>query len=155
MTVSYLILNDLLNDVQRPTASTTELDSVFFRIFKEIARPNEGSALREQQDNAIMHHKILSTVAGHPNWDAQQSFQKCMMWSLHMPSDDGVLNETTRNALADVMRVLPTDVLLRVVELEHKTLTQHGLAALPVVIKARLSKSIQTESAPTAAHKII
>lgn len=155
MTVSYLILNDLLQDVQRSNASSSELDGVFFRIFKEIALPSEGLALRKQQDNAIMHHKILSTVAKHPNWDARQSFQKCMIWSLHMPSNDGVFNETTRNALADVMRLLPTDVLLSVVELEHKALTQHGLAALPVVVKARLNKNVSMDSAPTAHNKLI
>jgi hypothetical protein len=155
MTVSYLILNDLLQDVQRANASPTELDGVFFSVFKDVARPCEGAALREQQDNAIIHHKILTTVSGHPNWEAQLSFQKCMMWALHMPNDEGILNKTTRNALADVMRLLPTDVLLKVVELEHQALTHHGLAALPVVVKARLNKSISTDSAPAASNKII
>lgn len=155
MTVSYLILNDLLRDVQRPNALVDELDGVFFSVFKDVARPSDGMALREQQDNSIIHHKILSAVAEHPNWNAQQSFQKCMMWALHMPQDNDILNETTRNAVADVMRLLPTDVLLKVVEIEHQALTHHGLAALPVVVKARLNKSISTDSAPAASTKII
>lgn len=156
MTVSYLILNDLLNDVQRPNASTTELDGVFFRIFKEIARPSEGTALREQQDNAIMHHKVLAAVAAHPNWDASQSVHKSLLYALHMPTDEnGVWNETTRNAVADVMRLLPTEVLLRAVEVEHALFTQHGLAALPVVVKARLNNNLATDIIPTAPHKLI
>lgn len=155
MTVSYLILNDLLTDVQRPTASTEELDGVFFRIFKEIARPSEGSSLREQQDNAIMHHKILAAVAGHPNWNASQSFQKAVLYAAHMPTDDNrVWNETTRNAVADVMRLLPTDVLLKRVEVDHNLLSQHGLASLPVVVKARLNQNIAvTGNTPSAPSK--
>lgn len=155
MTVSYLILKDLLNDVQRPNATSNELDGVFFQIFKEIARPADGAVLREQQDNAVIHHKILNTVAAHDNWGAQQSFQKAWMWALHMPSEDGILNETTRNAMADVMRLLPTDVLLNVVDIEHQALTHHGLAALPVVVKARLNKNVAVDSAPVAPNKLI
>lgn len=156
MTVSYLILNDLLNDVQRPNASTSELDGVFFRIFKEIARPSEGTALREQQDNAIMHHKILAAVAAHPNWDASGSVHKSLLYALHMPTDEnGVWNETTRNAVADVMRLLPTEVLLRAVEVEHALFTQHGLASLPVVVKARLNTNVSMDSAPIASNKLI
>lgn len=156
MTVSYLILNDLLNDVQRPNASTSELDGVFFRIFKEIARPSEGTALREQQDNAIMHHKVLAAVAVHPNWDASGSVHKSLLYALHMPTDEnGVWNQTTRNAVADIMRLLPTEVLLRTVEVEHALLTQHGLAALPVVVKARLNTNVSMDTAPNASHKLI
>jgi len=155
MTVSYLLLNDLLRDIQRPNASVDELDGVFFSVFKDVARPSDGMALREQQDNAIMNHKILSAVAQHPNWNAQQSFQKCMMWAVHMPHENDILNETTRNALADVMRLLPSDVLLKVVEIEHQALTHHGLASLPVVVKARLNKNVAVDHAPAASNKLI
>jgi hypothetical protein len=51
--------------------------------------------------------------------------------------------------------LLPSDVLLKVVDVEHQALAQHGLASLPVVVKARLNKNVVVDTAPVASNKLI
>lgn len=154
MSLSSETLRSLLNDVSCPDVTPKHLHNVFYTVFKDLGTPKVSSLGKwVSHDNLFAHQQILSAISQNPRWDSRYSFQQAFLWALQMPRHNGVLNDTTTNALVDVLRRMPADVAQEMIGLEKTAFSAMGLNTVPFVVALQLRNSLGENTAPTALER--